>query len=72
MKKKEKRTYRHRKITWRMVYEEFKQRHPNLGKRASCFRPHSYATILIFLKDGTKMLYNYDNKMATFIREEED
>ena len=48
------------KITWKMILKDFKNRHPNLSKSVSYWCPYDYATILIYLKDGRKLTYNYD------------
>lgn len=58
-----------RKITWCDIYKDFKKRHPNLKKEVAYWVPHDYATIKLKLKDGTSMLYNYDDHMAKFIKE---
>lgn len=55
------------KITWKKIYDDFKKRHPTLSKMVIDYRPYNYATILIFLTDGTRMTYNYDEKRAIFV-----
>ena len=54
------------KVTWRKVYADFKKRHPNLSKKSACFCPYDYAEILVYLKDGTKLSYNYDTRRVGF------
>ena len=57
-------------ITWRMIYTDFKSRFPNLRKKAIWYGPHSYATIVISIKDDTgvrDITYNYDTKEVKFI-----
>lgn len=49
------------------MLDDFKQRHPNLAKQVCYWRPHSYATIQINLKDGMMLLYNYDDKRADIL-----
>lgn len=56
-----------KKITWRMIYVDFQKKFPNLKKNVSCWRPHDYATICLYTKDGKQMLYNYDTERVTFI-----
>lgn len=55
------------KITWTVIFEDFVSRHPNLSKSVASWRSHDYATILIFLEDGLRVIYNYDTKRATFV-----
>lgn len=55
-----------KKTTWRMIYMDFKRRHPNLSKTAPCYRPYGYAEILIYRNDGSKMTYNYDTQRVLF------
>lgn len=57
------------KATWDNIYKDFRRRHPNLRKDVIHHEPYSYATIKLVLKDGKKMIYNYDTKMAKFINE---
>lgn len=58
---------KHRKITWKVIYEDFKQRYPNLKKEVTHWRPLEFATIELWLKDGDRMKYDYDMKKAEFI-----
>ena len=46
---------------------DFKERHPKLGKEVCWWCPQDYATILIHLKDGMKITYNYDDHRATIL-----
>lgn len=55
------------KVTWKMILDDFKQRHPSLRKEVSCSRPYAYATILIYLKNGLVLTYNYDESRAYII-----
>ena len=55
-----------KKITWEVIFDDFKQRHPNLAKRINRYNSYGYATIQIYLDDGMKLIYNYDTKRATF------
>lgn len=56
------------KITWRMVFEDFKTRLPNLAKEVVDYRPHGYLEIQVWLKDGTTMSWDYLQKKATIIK----
>lgn len=49
-----------KKITWKKVVNDFKERHPKKAKQVVYWRPQDLATVLIYLKDGTKLYYNYD------------
>lgn len=53
-----------KKITWDVIFEDFKMRHPNLSNKIVHWRSHSYAMILVCLEDGTRLTYNYDTKRA--------
>lgn len=55
-----------KKVTWHMVYTKFKKTHPRLSKMVLRFQPYDYAEILIYLKDGSKLTYNYDTCRANF------
>lgn len=56
-----------KKIRWEDVCNDFKRRHPTLAKNIIHFEPHGYATILLIFSDRTKMLYDYDTKIAKII-----
>ena len=56
------------KITWEKVYEDFKQRHPTLKKQTTYFKPYGYAEIEVWLNSGSRLVYNYDEKRAYFIK----
>ena len=67
-KKQDENNYvKHRKITWKVIYEDFKQRYPNLKKEVTYWKPLEFATIELWLKDGDRMKYDYDMKKAEFI-----
>lgn len=55
------------KVTWKNVFDEFKQRHPNLAKMVVEYRPHSYGMIVILFEDGKSMVYDYDAKCGRWI-----
>ena len=56
---------RHKKITWDVIYDDFKKEYPKLKTKALGFKPYDYATILIFFLDRVRMTYNYDTKEIT-------
>lgn len=56
-----------KKITWNVIYNDFKSRHPNLKKEVVYWRPHDYATILLYLKAGRYATYNYDKREVRFL-----
>lgn len=51
--------YTRNKISWKMILTDFKNRHPKLSKQITYWCPHDYLTILIYLKDGMKLTYDY-------------
>ena len=71
MDKQVKKVARPKKITWEVIYKDFRRRHPHLKKDVTYWRPHGYATIMLYLKDGRKMLYDYDSSRATFYHDDE-
>lgn len=55
------------KITWEKIHRDFKQRLPNFSKDAVYWRPHDYGKILIYMKDGSQITYDYDSKRVKFL-----
>lgn len=55
------------KITWKVIRDDFKQRHPTLHRQVMYWRPHDYATIVLYFTDGTRATYNYDTKQTKYI-----
>ena len=51
-----------KKTTWKKVYEDFKERYPSKRKEVIYWHPHDVATIMLYFKDGSKHLYNFDTK----------
>lgn len=47
-----------KKITWKMLYDEFRKNHPELGKKTVYHRPYDFMTILIYVDDGTMGIYD--------------
>ena len=59
-----------KKITWDYIYQDFKRRHPNLGKSVYGFRPYNYATIPLFFPDRVHATYNYDTKRLSILHDD--
>ena len=57
-----------RKVTWKMIYSDFKALHPNLKKEVIHWHPHEFATIMLYFKNKDKATYNYDTKEVYFIK----
>ena len=51
------------KLTWKKIYDDFRQRHPTLRKHVMHWQPYSYATIVLRMDDGCEFTYNYDEHM---------
>lgn len=58
-----------KKLTWNKIYKRFKEQHPHFAKKASCWRPYDFATILVYLKDNRKITYNIDTNEVKPIEE---
>lgn len=56
-----------KKLTWSMINKDFRARHPKLRKEVTYWRPHNFATILLYFKDGRLATYNYDKHAITFL-----
>ena len=54
------------KVTWGMIFDDFKRRHPRLSKSVRQWKPWNYLTIVIDMTDGTRMLYDYYTHKAIF------
>ena len=52
------------KITWDKIRRDFKRVYPRLSKESTWYGPYGYLQILIVLKDGTKVVYDYMTKQA--------
>jgi hypothetical protein len=52
------------KLPWKQIYTDFRKRHPNLKKHVTHWCPHDYATILLWMDDGSMFTYNYDTHMV--------
>lgn len=56
-----------RKVTWKDIFENFKIVYPNFSKRAKDFKPYNYMSIMIFMTDGTKVVYDDLMKRAKLV-----
>lgn len=56
-----------KKITWGDIYKEFRMKHPRLKNEVMDHRPYDFMTIILTLKDGTKMTYNGATKECKFL-----
>ena len=52
------------KITWDDLYTNFKSIFPNLGRQSLRFQPYGYMMILVYLTDGSRMIYDDLRKQA--------
>lgn len=57
------------KITWKMIYDEFKNAYPSKRKEAIHYEPFGFAEILIFMKDGSKYVYNHQYRRFRCVQE---
>lgn len=57
------------KITWKMIYDEFKNTYPSKRKEAIHYEPFGVSEILIFMKDGSKYVYNQQYHRLRCVRE---
>ena len=55
-----------KKVTWTDIYKDFRTRLPTLSKMAVDYRQYDFMTIAVYLKDGTKILYDGLQKRAWF------
>lgn len=58
-----------RKVTWRMIFTEFKEKYPTLRKRVWHWCPYGYLTIVLHLDNGDRITYDYLNKKIDFLPE---
>lgn len=56
-----------KKVTWKDIFENFKTVYPRLSKGAKDFKPYNYMSIMIFMTDGTKVVYDDLMKRAKLI-----
>lgn len=53
-----------RKVTWKDIFNNFKSVYPRLSKEAQDYRPYNYMSIVVYLADGTKVVYDDMAKRA--------
>lgn len=58
-----------KKITWDVIFRDFKKNNPEYAKRVWHWRPHDYATIVLYLNNRNKATYNYDTKEIHLLQE---
>lgn len=46
------------KVTWKDIYNDFCSIYPNLRKRAIGYTPYGYMRIMIYCKDGERMVFD--------------
>ena len=57
------------KITWEMIYNDFRERHPLTGRKVKDYRPYDQLTIVMWISDGSKITYNYLDKKVRILDE---
>ncbi len=55
------------KVTWNDVFNGFKSLYPRLGDRVRDYRPYNYMSIVVYLDDGTTVVYDDIAKQARLI-----
>lgn len=56
-----------KKITWNKIHKDFTIQHPRYAKEDVYWRPYDFGKILIYLKDGKEITYDYDTKRIKFL-----
>lgn len=56
-----------RKVTWKDIFDNFKAVYPRLSKAALDYRPYNYMSIVVYLEDGTKVMYDDIAKRAKML-----
>lgn len=56
-----------RKVTWKDIFENFKMVYPNLSKGAKDFKPYNYMSIVVYLADGSRVVYDDLMKRARML-----
>lgn len=49
-------------VTWNMIFNDFKEHYPEIGRDTIYWCAYNYATIYIVNKGLKKLTYNYDTK----------
>lgn len=53
----------------RTVFKKFKEIYPKLSKQVVHFYPTSLITIVVYLEDGSKLLFDYDYERAVRLKD---
>ena len=56
-----------RKVTWKDIFENFKMVYPNLSNGAKDFKPYNYMSIVVYLEDGSRVVYDDLMKRARIL-----
>ena len=56
-----------RKVTRKDIFENFKSVYPRLSKEAQDYRPYNYMSIVIYLEDGSRVVYDDLMKRARML-----
>lgn len=54
---------------WNKIYKEFQKTYPNLSKQVVHFYPDKLFTLIVYLDDGTKLSYDYNDGRAVRLKE---
>lgn len=52
---------------WKDIFNNFKSVYPRLSKEAQDYRPYNYMSIIVYLADGTKVVYDDMVKRAKML-----
>lgn len=56
------------KLTWDIVFEDFKKRYPKLVEKVTLWFAYDVGQIEIHLKDNIELVYDYDEHRAMIIK----
>lgn len=54
-------------FAWKDIFNNFKSVYPRLSKEAQDYRPYNYMSIVVYLEDGTKVIYDDMAKRAKML-----
>lgn len=57
------------KISWEKIYKEFRRNYSALAKDTLHWEPRDFLEITLFMKDGSKIKYNYLTKKSSLTNE---
>jgi hypothetical protein len=46
------------KVSWQSIYDDFRIRFPKLSKLALYYQPYNFMTIVVYLQNGDKLIYD--------------